>query len=64
MSTYQNLKDRTGQTIARIEDQGYQLQIYNRSGQVLGRFDKSMNATYNVNGQRVGTGNLLTMLLS
>jgi hypothetical protein len=49
--------------IGEIRDQGDKLVIYSASNVRKGHYDKKLNITYNANNVKVGTGNLLTMLL-
>lgn len=58
----QDLKDRTGRRIGYIEDRGTKKEIYDSTGRKLGYFDGKN--TYDKTGRKIGTGNLLTMLLN
>ncbi|NLB48655.1 MAG: hypothetical protein GX813_02270, partial [Erysipelotrichia bacterium] len=47
-----------------IKDKGSELIIYDRYGNRCGSYDKRNNTTKDRQGNKVGTGNLLALLLS
>jgi len=58
------IRDRTGRTVGRIEDDGRKKVAYDSVGKIAGRFDKSANKTYDRTGQQVTTaGNALSSLI-
>lgn len=57
------LKDRRGRAIGFIRERNGRLEIYGSRGQYLGKYDPRHNTTHNSTGERIGYGNLLTMLL-
>jgi hypothetical protein len=59
------LRDALGQLLATIEsDRNGNLVIKDYMGKILGTYDKKKNTTKNYLGQIVGTGNLLTLLIT
>lgn len=60
MSTY--LKDRTGVIKQRLEDTVRGIVAFDRSGRLLGTFDKVTNRTTDRSGRLIGTGNHLASL--
>ncbi len=59
------IKDARGGIIGRIEDEpGGKKRIRDKRGKLLGRFDPKNNKTTNAQGKIIGTGNLLTSLLT
>jgi len=60
----QDLRDRSGRLIGRIEikSDGKQ-EIRDASGRLKGHYDPKSNQTRDSSGRLVGTGNLLTTLL-
>lgn len=59
----QILKDSRGGLLGVIKERSGKLEIYDSRGGYLGRYDPRRNETYNRTGQKIGYGNLLTMLL-
>jgi hypothetical protein len=59
----QILSDGTGNVIGEIKQQGSNLVIVDRYGNVKGTYNPRTNTTYDSNGNTVGTGNLLASLL-
>jgi hypothetical protein len=59
----QILRNSRGHKIGTIKSRGDKLEIYNSRGYFLGRFNPRTNLTHNSRGEKVGYGNLLTMLL-
>ncbi len=59
----QELKDRNGHLIGKIAEEGGKLVIKDRNGHSKGKYDPKTNTTYDMNGHKIGTGNLLTTLL-
>jgi len=59
----QILRDRSGNTIGKIIEFGNKLFIYDVKGNRLGQYDPKINVTFDASGNRIGVGNLLTMLL-
>ena len=59
----QVLKDNHGHVIGRMSEQGSEIVMKDEHGHVVGRYKKNDNATYDEHGHRVGSGNLLSMLL-
>lgn len=57
------LRDRSGNMIGKIMKLGSDLVLFNASGNRLGHYNPSINATFDASLNRVGQGNLLTMLL-
>ena len=63
--TTQFLRDDKGRTIATITSkQSGVLEIRNAKGQCLGTYDSKRNITIDSKGRSIGTGNLLTTLLT
>lgn len=62
MST-QFLRDKSGNLIGKIMPFGSKFVIYDEKGNRLGHYDPQINSTFDASGNRVGQGNLLTMLL-
>ena len=62
MST-QILRDRSGNMLGKIVKIGSRYFIYDVRGNSLGQYDPSINVTFDASGNRIGQGNLLTMLL-
>ena len=64
MAPSQDLKDKNGNRIGRIEtDSSGKMTLKDKNGNRLGEFDPRYNVTKDKNGNKVGEGNLLTMLL-
>ena len=61
MDTY--IRDTRGCPIARMEDQGDQIIMFDMSGRPLGRYFKSGDFTTDPSGNLVGYGNCLGMLM-
>ena len=59
----QVLKNSRGAYLGVIKQRGNVLEIFGRTGQFLGKYDPRVNQTYNKTGEKIGYGNLLTMLL-
>lgn len=59
----QILKDSRGGLLGVIKERSAKLEIYDSRGGYLGRYDPKRNETYNRTGEKIGYGNLLTMLL-
>lgn len=59
----QVLKDKVGNKIGEIREQGGKLYIYDKIGNKKGEYDPKTNVTKDKIGNRVGQGNLLTTLL-
>lgn len=58
------LRDKTGRTIGRIEDDGRKQRAYDSIGRFTGRYDKSLDRTYDWTGRPVTTaGNALSSLI-
>lgn len=57
------LKDSRGALLGVIKERAGKLEIFNSRGAYLGRYDPRRNETYNRTGEKIGYGNLLTMLL-
>lgn len=57
------LKDRSGNKIGEIKNQGDRLIIVDKSGNKLGSYDPRTNITYDKSGNKYGSGNLLTSLI-
>ena len=57
------LRDRSGNMIGKIVKFGNHFILYSAGGNRLGHYDTGINTTYDASGNRVGQGNLLTMLL-
>lgn len=59
----QLLRDRSGNLRGKISEFGGKLWIFDSKGNRLGQYDPNINATFDAIGNRIGSGNLLTMLL-
>ena len=59
----QVLRDRNGNKIGEIKEEGSVLVIRDKNGNKKGSYDPKTNTTRDKNGNKVGTGNLLTTLL-
>lgn len=57
------LRDRNGNRLGTLEDQGNIIVLRDKNGNRLGTYEKNSNVTRDKNGNRIGTGNLLTTLL-
>ena len=57
------IKDSSQKIIGSIIESGDGLSIQNASLKIIGNYKQSVNKTYDANGNFVGDGNLLTMLL-
>ena len=58
------LRDNTGRTLGRIEDDGRKQIAYDSIGRFAGRYDKSLKRTYDWTGRQVTTaGNALSSLI-
>lgn len=60
----QRLSDSSGRTIGYIDDRPNEQQAFDASGRRVGRYDKKANKTYDASGKTVGTGNLLSSLIT
>ena len=60
----QLLRDRSRNLIGKISEFGSKLWIFDAKGNRLGQYDPNINATYDASENRIGSGNLLTILLS
>jgi hypothetical protein len=59
----QILKDKHGNRLGEIREEGMHLVIRDKHGNRMGTYDTKTNITRDKQGNRVGTGNLLTTLL-
>jgi len=59
----QFLRDRSGNMLGNIQEIGGKLYIFDYRGNRLGQYDPRINVTFDVSGNRIGTGNQLTRLL-
>lgn len=59
----QVLKDRVGNKIGEIRDNGRVQTIHDRIGNKLGEYRPKTNTTHDRIGNKIGSGNLLTTLL-
>jgi hypothetical protein len=59
----QVLKDRNGNKIGEIKQEGDKLIIVDKNGNKKGSYDPNSNTTRDRNGNKIGTGNLLATLL-
>ena len=57
------LKDRMGNVLGEIKQQGSDLVITDKYGNVKGTYNPSSNTTYDTNGSTMGSGNLLSSLI-
>lgn len=57
------LRDRYGNMLGKIEDNGRELVARDKYGNRCGTYEKSTNTTRDKFGNKVGTGNLLVALL-
>lgn len=55
----QNLRDSSGKLLGWRQQVGRQIRGYAADGTPAGWFDSAINATYDRNGRRVGSGDLL-----
>ena len=60
----QVLKDKNGNRIGEIKDNGNVQTIHDKNGNRLGEYKLSTNTTHDRNGNKIGTGNLLVTLLN
>lgn len=60
----QRLSDSSGHTLGYIDDRPNEQQAFDASGRRVGRYDKKANKTYDASGKTVGTGNLLSTLVT
>ena len=59
------IRDRSGRRLGSIESQSDGSEVArNEAGRKLGHYDESSDVTYDVNGRRVGIGNLLSSLIT
>lgn len=61
--TDQFIRDRAGNSMGKITEFGGKFWIHDARGNRLGQYDPKINVTFDANGNRIGTGNLLTTLL-
>jgi hypothetical protein len=59
----QVIKDNHGRIIGSTSEQINQILMKDEHGHIVGYYRKNEDATYDEHGRRVGSGNLLTMLL-
>ena len=59
----QILKDRIGNKIGEVREQGNRFIIVDRIGNKMGSYDPKTNTTYDHIGNKYGTGNLLSRQL-
>ena len=59
----QILKDKNGNKIGEIRDNGINQTIHDKNGNKLGEYRPRQNTTHDKNGNKIGSGNLLTRLL-
>jgi len=57
------LKDRMGNVLGEIKQQGSDLVITDKYGNVKGTYNPGSNITYDTNGSTMGSGNLLSSLI-
>jgi hypothetical protein len=57
------IRDRSGNRIGSISDNGHQLIGRDRNGNILAYFDKASNSTRDRNGNRVAEGNILSSFI-
>jgi hypothetical protein len=63
MSKESAIRDRNGNRIGSVVDNGHQLVAKDKFGNVLGYFDTRKNATADRNGNRICEGNALSALI-
>lgn len=59
----QNLRDNSGNLLGWRQQDGRRINGYTAKGLPVGWYDTATNFTYNINGHRIGTGDLLTSLI-
>jgi hypothetical protein len=59
----QNLRNASGKLLGWRQQMGRQIRGYAADGSPAGWYDTVINATYDRNGRRVGTGDLLASLI-
>lgn len=59
----QELRNNNGHLLGKIVEEGGKLVIKDPNGHSKGKYDPKTNETYDMNGHRIGKGNLLTTLL-
>jgi len=59
----QNLRDGSGKLLGWRQQVGRHVKGYAADGSPVGWYDPSLNATYDRNGRRVGSGDLLASLV-
>jgi len=59
----QNLRNASGKLLGWRQQMGRQIRAYAADGSPVGWYDTAINATYDRNGRRVGTGDLLASLV-
>lgn len=59
----QFLRDRSGNLTGKISEFGGKLWIFDVKGNRLGQYNPDINVTFDASRNRIGSGNLLTMLL-
>ncbi|MFA6989581.1 MAG: hypothetical protein WC197_05885 [Candidatus Gastranaerophilaceae bacterium] len=60
----QILYNNHNQVIAQIRDESSNQRIYDASGRLLGRYEVSLDTTFDSSGSVIGKGNLLITLIS
>ena len=64
MSKTEQIKDRLGRLVGRIDDKGDERVAYDRSGRLVGRYRKRQDQTFDKSGRVVATeGDALSGLL-
>lgn len=63
MSQNTFFRDRKGQLLGRMQQNGDSLYMFNHRGELLGWYHESQNVTFNRRGERFGTGNQVARLL-
>lgn len=59
----QNLRDNSGNLLGWRQQAGRRINGYTAAGRLVGWYDPVFNATHNSHGYRVGTGDLLAVLI-
>lgn len=59
----QYLRDNSGNLLGWRQQMGRRTNGYTAAGSPVGWYDPVMNATHNINGHRIGTGDLLATLI-
>lgn len=58
------LTDASGRTIGMLKVSGNIIRLYSDRGQYLGAYYSGSNTTFDSQGRRIGSGNILTSLLT